>query len=106
MADSPRQAEAAQALFCAMADYIGKNSIDKVFNLKSYKTYEDFTRGNFTVNNKKVNGNFLVQESLKQLDTPSVSLKDMESFLISNNSWYESSVLTAHKIITSLSQTF
>ena len=25
MADSPKEAEAAQALFCAMADYVGKN---------------------------------------------------------------------------------
>ena len=42
MADSPKAAEAAQALFCAMADYIGSSAIDKKFSLKTYPTYTDF----------------------------------------------------------------
>ena len=29
MADSPKAAEAAQALFCAMADYIGSSAIEQ-----------------------------------------------------------------------------
>ena len=42
MADSPKAAEAAQALFCAMADYIGSSAIDKKFSLKTYPTYAAF----------------------------------------------------------------
>ena len=42
MADSPKAAEAAQALFCAMADYIGSSAIDKKFSLETYPTYALF----------------------------------------------------------------
>ena len=35
MADSPKEAEAAQALFCSIADFVGKGNIDKILNLKS-----------------------------------------------------------------------
>ena len=44
MADSPKEAEAAQALFCSIADYVGKNNVDKVLNLKQYKTYYLFKK--------------------------------------------------------------
>ena len=45
MADSPKEAEASQALFCSIADYVGKKEIDNVFNLKEYKTYALFLLG-------------------------------------------------------------
>ena len=46
MADSPKEAEASQALFCSIADYVGKKEIDSVFNLKEYKTYYLFEKAN------------------------------------------------------------
>ena len=45
MADSPKAAEAAQALFCAMADYLGQEKIRQpksLFDTKEYKTYPEF----------------------------------------------------------------
>tara|TARA_Y100000310_G_C20603802_1_gene774428 strand:- start:79 stop:1383 length:1305 start_codon:yes stop_codon:yes gene_type:complete len=93
MADSPRQAEAAQALFCALADFVGKKKIHSVLDLKTYPSYGLF---------KKVHSD-LITKAHKQLDTPSVSLQDMEKFLVDKKDWYKSSVLTAIKIITSLS---
>ena len=34
--------ESAQALFCAIADNVGKMNIDNVLNLKKWPTYGDF----------------------------------------------------------------
>ena len=93
MADSPAEAEATQALFCAIADYVGSDKIDSVLNLKTYPTY-----GNF-----KSKHSSLVNLSHNKLHTPSISLAKMETFLTDKKDWYESAVLTAHKIITSLS---
>ena len=45
MADSPIQAEAAQALFCAMADYVGVQNVEKHLNSKLYPSYTLFKRG-------------------------------------------------------------
>ena len=113
MADSPKEAEAAQALFCAMADYVGKNDIDKVFNLDKLKTtkkesnskdklYNIWKSTNFFANGKKMSGDGLIAESKSYIDTPSVSLKQMEKFL-NNDSWFESSVLTAIKLVKEIS---
>ena len=93
MADSPKEAEASQALFCALADWIGKAKINSVLNLGSYPSY-----GLFKKSHSK-----LIDLAYRQLNTPTVSLQQMEKFLIDKKDWYESSVKTAVKIITSLS---
>jgi len=36
MADKTAIFESTQALFCALADYVGKGNIDKVFDLKKF----------------------------------------------------------------------
>ena len=98
MADSPIQAEAAQALFCAMADYVGVQNVEKHLNSKLYPSYTLFKRGGEkSLSNKK-----LVELSYAQLEVPGVSLKDMEDFLIKKPDWYESSILIAVKIIKEL----
>ena len=35
-------AESAQAIFCAMADYLGEAKAPSVLNLNKYSTFEDF----------------------------------------------------------------
>ena len=85
--------ESAQALFCAIADKVGKSSIDKVLNIQIYKTFE-----NFLISNKKV-----VSDSMNHIDVD-VSYKDIEQFLIKQNSWYISSVLIAKKLLKDLSK--
>ena len=39
MADQTSTQEAAQALFCAMADYVGVSKIEDVFDNKKYPIY-------------------------------------------------------------------
>ena len=92
MADSPAEAEATQALFCAIADYVGSDTQTKFLNLKTY------------LKTKKLKSIWmLLILSHNKLHTPSISLAKMETFLTDKKDWYESAVLTAHKIITSLS---
>ena len=92
MADSPKEAEAAQALFCSIADYVGKDKIDKILSLKIYKTYHLFKKS------QEENINI----AYKQLDVPGISLEKIEKFLTDKTDWYESSVLTAIKLIKEL----
>jgi hypothetical protein len=94
MADSPKEAEAAQALFCSIADFVGKTNVSKVLNLKTYPKYKDF----------KTKQDKTITPAFGKLKTPGLSLKDIEKFLTSNQSWYESSVIIAVKLITSLSE--
>ena len=94
MADSPKEAEAAQALFCSIADYVGKGNVDKILNLKSYPKY-----GNFKAAYGKT-----IEDSYAKIKTPGISLANIEKFITSNLSWYESSVIIAIKLINDLSQ--
>ena len=50
MADVTSLSESAQALFCAIADGVGKNNITNVLSLTKYPTYTDFAAGGW--NNK------------------------------------------------------
>ena len=113
MADSPKEAEAAQALFCAMADFVGKKDIDTVFDLvklkktkkedsSKMKLFDIWKEGNYFANGKKMTGDGLIKEAKTYIDTPSVSLQQMEKFL-NNDSWFESSVLTAVKLVEEIS---
>lgn len=92
MADKTAIFESTQALFCALADYVGKNKLQSVFNLNKFKTYKEFkTKNNFDK---------IIQTAYdRQIDTPGVSLGDMEKLLTSENTWYESSVLIAKTLL-------
>jgi len=83
--------ESAQALFCAIADKVGKSNLDKVLNLETYKTFPDFVNSN-----KKV-----VNDSMSHIDVD-VSYKDIQEFLTKKNSWYISSVKIAKKLLKDL----
>jgi len=93
MADSPKEAEAAQALFCSIADYVGKNNIDKYLNLKLYPKYANF----------KTAHSETIEVSYLKIKTPGISLAIIEKYMISYPSWYESSVIIAVKLINDLS---
>ena len=92
MADT-KDFESAQALFCAIADHVGKDNIDKVLNLDKYPTYQDFK--NFKKHQK------LITLADKRTKTIGVSLKRQED-LLEDTGWYESSVLIAIEIITKI----
>ena len=90
MADKTALAESSQALFCAVADFLGENKSDKMLDIKKYLTYTDF---------KRAVGEGIVSKAEKRIRTPGVSLTDIETFLGKNNDWYKSSVLIALKLV-------
>lgn len=95
MADATAKFESAQAFFCAIADYVGSNNIDRTLNLKKYPEYRDFK-------NASKKHQDIVKKSLKRIDTPGVSSKEIEKFLNDDVTWYQSSVLIAVKLIKDL----
>ena len=91
MVDTTALAESAQALFCAIADYVGINEMEKKYTLEKYPTYSDFKS---LKKNQK-----LITTSFKQTKIIGVSLPQIEKFLKNSDSWYESSLLIAIKLL-------
>ena len=99
MADKTALAESSQALFCAIADFLGEKKSDKVLDVKQYLTYTDF---------KRVVGVNVVSQAEKRIRTPGISYYhfqqfNIESFLGNKNDWYKSSVLIAKKLVKDIS---
>ena len=100
MADETSLAESAQALFCAMADFIGASKVDKIFNTDLYPDYDSFKKyWNETYPHSKI------QDAFKQhVESNVTSLKEIEDFLRKTPKnkppeWYISSVKIARKLI-------
>ncbi len=95
--------EAAQALFCALADYAGAGNVDKWFNLSNYSTYLEFKESW----NKKNKQATIEKTFSKQVKSGKATLSDIENLLhgtdttskTQKNSWYKSSILIANKLI-------
>ena len=90
MADKTALAESSQALFCAVADFLGERKSDKLLDIKKYLTFTDF---------KRAVGEQVISKAEKRIRTPGVSLSDIETFLGKNNDWYKSSSLIALKLV-------
>lgn len=93
MADKTALQESSQALFCAIADFVGVNESNKLLDLKKFNSYLDFKQ-----KNKK-----LIENSSLRITTPGVNLKMIEDFLVSNNDWYISSLLIANALVKEIS---
>ena len=94
MADKTTLQESSQALFCAIADYVGAASVDKVLDTSKLPIYSSFkTDWETKYPNLKI-------ESILRthVDAPGVDLKSLENFL-SDREWYLSSVNIAKKLI-------
>lgn len=83
MADSPKEAEAAQALFCAIVDVTNKPIP------LSYKTYAQY----------KIENKDDINRAIKITETPGVSLSQIEKFLEKDSDWFTSSVNIANKLL-------
>jgi hypothetical protein len=95
MADDTSKAESAQALFCAMADFIGASKVDKIFDEKKYPDYKSFKQyWNETYPTTKIGDSFK-----KHVDSGTTNLSIIEKFLEDNDDWYISSVKIAKKLI-------
>ena len=90
MADKTALAESSQALFCAVADFLGERKSDKLLDIKKYLTFTDF---------KRAVGEQVISKAEKRIRTPGVTLSDIEEFLLKNNDWYKSSTLIALKVV-------
>ena len=83
MADSPKEAEAAQALFCAVVDYEGKKISPIPGNYIAFKKKYEKT----------------MQRVRRKVITPGISLSSIENLLLDNrNQWYDSSVNIANQL--------
>lgn len=92
--------EAAQALFCAIADYLGEAESKKAFDLKVYPTYDDLISAYSPPGNKGINA--IINEAYKNhIEIQSESLKSIETFL-RKEEWYRSSVNIALALIKEL----
>jgi len=91
--------EGAQALFCAIADFVGTAKMHQEFlggralhpnSLKKYPTYKDF---------KDLKKNqVIIDKAFKKTKLVGVSRKQIET-LLEDKLWYESSVLIAIKLL-------
>lgn len=97
MADVTTLSESAQALFCAIADGVGKNNIVNVLSLTKYPTYTDFVDGGW---NNKTNRKRIDEASMYV--TANVTIDEVEAFLLKDKTWYISSVQIAKTLIESL----
>ena len=83
MADSPKEAEAAQALFCAIVDYEGKKISPIPNNYIAFRS-----RYGKVMNRIR-----------RKVITPGIPMQRIENLLLDeNNGWYESSVNIANKL--------
>lgn len=100
-------AESAQALFCALADFVGASGVDAVFDLDKFPNYLSFKKyWDENYPQAKIQTTFKshvdadtslteVEQLLSGKDVPKVKEKD---------DWYKSSVLIAKKLIKDISK--
>lgn len=93
--------ESAQALFCAVADYLGAAETKKAFDPSKFKTYKDFYTSYKSPTNKNIN--LIISESFKKyVDAPGVTLKTIEDLFRKDNDWYRSSINIAKAMMNEL----
>ena len=73
-------AESSQALFCAIADFLGEKKSNQVLDLSKYPTYVEF---------KTKLPQSVMNFALKRIRTPGVTLKDIDSYLTNEVGWYK-----------------
>lgn len=93
MADKTALFESSQALFCAIADYIGLAETNRKFDLEKAEDYLSF---------KKLIGKSAIENAKRRVDTPGVTLTQIENFLMDDIPWYISSLKIAKKLINDI----
>ena len=106
--------ESAQAIFCSLADYLGKANVDKVLNLTRFPTFVDFINDNDNSSKNKYkpplnakSNKDLLNKALTRVKID-VDTKLVYEFLKPDTkkalNWYKSSVLIATAIVKQLNQ--
>lgn len=92
--------ESAQALFCALADYLGQDKIRQpksFFDTKEYKTYTEFKTGWNQLYAKKRNS---IEDVFKNhVKSGEASFEQVDKFLTEKKDWYISSSNIAKKLV-------
>ena len=92
--------ETAQALFCAMADYLGQDKINKpksFFDTKEYKTYSEFkTAWNQSFSKRRNSVEDIFKNHVK---SGQASFEQVDKFLTDKKDWYISSSNIAKKLV-------
>jgi len=97
MADQTSIQESAQALFCAMADFVGATEIDKAFDINKYPIYSEFKK--YWNNSPKYKDAAINSTFASQVVAPGVTLQDIERLFQQDIDWFYSSVNIAKKLI-------
>ena len=95
MADKTALAESSQALFCAIADFLGEKKSEQQLDIKKYEDYTAFKRNT---------AKSIIDKSYKRIKTPGVDMGDIDKFLYENTDWYKSSVNIAKKLIKDINE--
>jgi len=110
MAGQTAVQESAQALFCAVADFLGEAETKKAFDTKKYPTYQDFYTKYVPPSRYNKRINVILDEAFKKyVNAPGVTLKTIEQLFKKDNDWYASSINIAKKMmleINSIDQEF
>lgn len=110
MADSPKEAEVAQAMFCYLADFLGSSEVNK--------EWINYTNGKIKINEDIINNFFTKKYSSKtyesiinsalgsQIDTSGFNLKVIKKFFTSQGTigydWFTSSIKIGLSLINQL----
>ena len=111
MADSPKEAEVAQAMFCYLADFLGSSEVNK--------EWINYTNGKIKINEDVINNFFTKKYSSKtyesiinsalssQIDTAGFNLNTITKFFTSQGTigydWFTSSIKIGMSLINQLS---
>jgi len=93
--------ESTQALFCAVADYLGVEESKKAFDTKEHPTFDSLLE-NYKPKGTKPIG-LLFEETYKEQLNVKISYDAIERFLRSNKIWYRSSCVIALGVIEQVS---
>ena len=101
MANQTAVQESAQALFCAIADYLGQSETKIAFDLTNFPTYKDlYTKYKKPKYNPTKEIGLLIKESFdKHVHAPGVTLDSIKDLFENDNDWYKSSVNIAKQIM-------
>jgi len=84
--------ESTQALFCAVADYLGDQEAAVAFDTNKYKTYDEFLENYISKSGKNIN--LIIQEAYEDMSDVTqggITLPMMERFIRNDKSWWRSS---------------
>jgi hypothetical protein len=101
MADATAKAETAQALFCAIIDYVGLDKIPDPLTPKGKNLKIDTYKGFLNYYKVKFRGKLTIAQIFNKVEADA-SLREVEALLLSNAEWYLSSIRIAIKLLADI----